>query len=57
MMTCDVRVLGLFDNLNAPDAKKKEVTFLLVNAEAINDKPVTDKYLTPQAIALCCLYF
>jgi hypothetical protein len=57
MMTCDVRVLGLSDNLNAPDAKKKEVTFLLVNAEAINDKPVTDKYLTPQAIALCCLYF
>jgi len=28
MMTCDVRVLGLFDNLNAPDSKKKGNRFI-----------------------------
>jgi hypothetical protein len=56
MMTCDVPVLGLFDDPDTPDPKKR-LPFLLVKAEAIDDKPVTDKYLTPQAIALCCLYF
>ena len=34
----------------------KKITFLLVNAEAIDDKPVFDKYLTPETITLCCLY-
>ena len=40
----------------AQNKLKKELPVLSVNAEAIDNKPVFDKYLTPQAITLCCLY-
>jgi hypothetical protein len=37
---------------------KKEVPFLSVDAEAIDDKPVVNEYFTPQAIAFghLCLH-
>jgi hypothetical protein len=37
---------------------KNEMIFLSVDAEAIDDKPVVDEYITPQAIAFrhLCLY-
>jgi len=43
--------------IQATTNQKKENTCLLVNAEAIDDKPVFYEYITPQAIALCYFYF
>ncbi len=41
----------------AHNKSEKENTCLLVNAEAIDDEPVFDKEITPQAIALGHFYF